>query len=111
VTSRVVLLSARQIRVTTYARKMTESAGCGKGCLCVVHGGMTERLEAHVNCLSVGGSRLALHDTEQGFRRKPRSAGFMNRRSSLAAANLFGRIIRYMMCSCMCMVGCSHSAL
>ena len=62
---------------------------------------MTERLEVHVNCLSVGGPRLALHDTESGFGRELRSAGFMNRRSSLAAANLPGRIIRYMVCSCM----------
>ena len=45
-TSRVVLLSARQIRVTTYARKMTESAGVRVGKFPVsVHDGMTERLE------------------------------------------------------------------
>ena len=47
---------------------MTESAGVQVGKRPVsVHGGMTERLEVHVNCLSVGGPRLALHDTEQGF--------------------------------------------
>jgi hypothetical protein len=34
-------------------------------------GSMTERLEVHVNCLSVGGPRLALHDTEQRLWRKP----------------------------------------
>jgi hypothetical protein len=70
--SRVVLLSACRIQVTVHVRKMTESACVWVGKFPVsVHGGMTERLEVHVNCLSVGGPRLALHDTEQRLWRKP----------------------------------------